>query len=102
MARSFRLWIVKTVMTTSEIQNVSTSQMRNEKHNSHQGHHKFISEKRLAELWDCHRSTVSRILHEKGIRPYYFGPKKRGLKRYALSDIEVFVDESKAPRIRED
>ena len=84
-------------MTTPEVQNVSIGQMRNRKHNKSKQNRKFISEKNLAELWDCHRSTVSRILNKKGIRPYYLGPKKRGLKRYALSDIEVFVDESKAP-----
>ena len=89
-------------MTISEIWNVSTGQMHNRKHNTRNGNHKFRSEKRLAELWDCHRSTVSRILNKKGIRPYYFGPKKGGLKRYALSDIEMFVDESKAPQIPDD
>jgi len=75
---------------------VSIGQMHNQKRNKHRDQ-KFISEKKLAELWDCHRSTVSRILNEKGIRPYYFGSKKRGLKRYAVSDIEMFVDQSKAP-----
>jgi hypothetical protein len=84
-------------MTTPEVQNVSIGQILNKKHNKGKQNHKFTSEKKLAELWDCHRTTVSRILDKKGIRPYYLGPKKRGLKRYALLDIEVFVDESKAP-----
>ena len=70
--------------------------MHNQRRNK-QGDHKFISEEKLAELWDCHVSTVSRILNEKGNRPYYFGPKKRGLKRYAVSDIAIFIDQSKAP-----
>ena len=76
--------------------------MKREKHSERGRGRKFVSEKKLAELWDCHRSTVSRILNEKGIRPYYFGPRKGGLKRYALSDIEMFVDESKAPQMPDD
>gem|GEM_PF-7006398 len=75
--------------------------MFNKKHKKSKRTREFISEKKLAELWDCHRSTVSRILTEKGVKPYYLGPHKRGLKRYALSDIEVFVDESKAPNTLE-
>lgn len=65
--------------------------------NNEERNHRFISEKKLADLWDCHRSTVSRILSRSGIRPYYFGPKRNGLKRYCVSDIETFVKESKAP-----
>ena len=84
----------------SPVKNVSIGLMLNNKHDKNKQNRKFISEKKLAELWDCHRSTVSRILNNKGIRPYYLGPKNRGLKRYALSDIEVFVDESKAPNTR--
>jgi len=71
--------------------------MRRDKHSGFGQGQKFISEKKLAELWDCHRSTVSRILDERGIKPYYFGPGKKGLKRYALSDIELFVNESRSP-----
>lgn len=76
---------------------MSIGQMLNEKDNKRRKDRKFVSEKKLAELWDCHRSTVCRILSKKGIRPYCLGPKKRGLKRYALSDIEGFLNESKAP-----
>ena len=49
-------------------------------------------------MWDCHRSTIGRILEESGIRPYYFGKTKNGMKRYALSDIEEFIDKSKSPK----
>jgi len=58
---------------------------------------RFVSEKKLADLWNCHRSTVSRILKRSGIQPYYFGPDRNGLKRYSVSDIETFINESKAP-----
>jgi DNA-binding transcriptional MocR family regulator len=58
---------------------------------------KFISERTLSEMWDCHRSTIGRILEESGIRPYYFGKTKNGLKRYALSDVEAFIDKSRSP-----
>jgi hypothetical protein len=80
---------------------VSIFQMLNKEYKHRKKNRKFISEKKLAELWDCHRSTVGRILSEKGIRPYYLGPTKRGLKRYALSDIEVFLNDSKAPNTSE-
>jgi hypothetical protein len=88
-------------MTIQGSRNASTGQMKNSKHNNRKQSRKFISEKKLAELWDCHRTTVSRILSKRGVRPYYLGPEKKGLKRYALSDIEIFVDESKAPNTGE-
>lgn len=55
----------------------------------------MVSEKQLAMWWACHRSTVARLLREAGIHPVYLGQNAKGLKRYLLSDIEKFVEESK-------
>ncbi len=51
----------------------------------------FISAKTLAVNWDCSRTTVSRILEEAGIHPYYFGSGRNGAKRYLKADIDHFL-----------
>lgn len=61
------------------------------------GKSQLISEKTLAKQWDCHRTTVARLLRRVGIRPYYMGDSKNGLKRYALHEIQTFLEESQVP-----
>jgi len=51
----------------------------------------FVSVKSLAVNWDCSRTTVSRILEEAGVRPYYFGSGPKGAKRYLKTDVERFL-----------
>ena len=56
----------------------------------------LISEKRLAQQWDCHRSTVARLLERAGVRPYYMGYGRNGLKRYSLHEVQAFVEQTRA------
>ncbi len=51
----------------------------------------FIGVKALATNWDCSRTTVSRILEEAGIHPYYFGSGRNGPKRYLKADTDHFL-----------
>jgi len=41
----------------------------------------FVSVKTLARLWDCSRTTVSRLLERAGVPAYYFGRGRNGSKR---------------------
>ena len=52
---------------------------------------RFVSVKTLADLWDCSRTSVSRVVEEAGIRPYYFGGGRNGSKRYLKADIDQFL-----------
>ena len=58
------------------------------KHNA-----KFVSVKTLAELWDCSRTTVSRLLDEAGVEAFYFGTGRNGSRRYLKTDIDRFLEE---------
>ena len=60
-----------------------------------EGNNKFISEETLAEQWDCHRATVSRTLEKAGIKPYFLGKEKKGLKRYLVEDVERYIKQCK-------
>ena len=54
---------------------------------------KFVSVKTLAELWDCSRTTVSRLLDEAGVEAFYFGKGRNGSRRYLKADIDRFLEE---------
>ena len=58
------------------------------KHNA-----RFVSVKTLAELWDCSRTTVSRLLDEAGVEAFYFGKGRNGSRRYLKADIDRFLEE---------
>lgn len=58
------------------------------KHNA-----RFVSVKTLAELWDCSRTTVSRLLDEAGVEALYFGKGRNGSRRYLKADIDRFLEE---------
>jgi len=58
------------------------------KHNT-----RFVSVKTLAELWDCSRTTVCRILDEAGVEPFYFGSGRNGARRYRKADVDRFLQE---------
>jgi hypothetical protein len=51
----------------------------------------FVSLKTLAKQWDCSRTTVTRLLEQAGVKAYYFGCGRTGLKRYLKHDIDSFL-----------
>ena len=57
----------------------------------------LISTRELAEQWRCYPSTVSRVLEKAGIRPYFLGSGKNGMKRYRKDEVEVFMARRRAP-----
>lgn len=52
----------------------------------------FVSVRRLARMWDCSRTTVSRLLERAGVRAYHFGRGRNGSKRYRQDDIERYLE----------
>jgi len=52
---------------------------------------RFVSVKTLAELWDCSKTTVSRLLKQPGVPAYYFGSGRNGSKRYLKEDVDRFL-----------
>lgn len=54
---------------------------------------RFISIKTLARLWDCSRTTVSRLLDEAGVKAYYFGRGRNGSKRYLKEDVDRYLQQ---------
>jgi Helix-turn-helix domain len=52
---------------------------------------RFMSVKTLAELWDCSRTTVSRLLDAAGVPAFYFGHGRSGSKRYKKDDIDRYL-----------
>jgi len=64
----------------------SLSQKRMPEHAS-----RFVSAKTLAELWDCSKTTVSRLLEQASVRAYYFGKGRNGSKRYLKEDVDRFL-----------
>jgi hypothetical protein len=56
----------------------------------------LISLAELEALWHCHRTTVKRRLDAAGVRPYILNPARTGLLRYAIRDIQVFVERCRA------
>ena len=59
---------------------------------------KLTSARDLASRWRCHRSTVARILESAGIRPYYLGQGKKGVKRYRQDEVDEFMKGCRSPR----
>jgi hypothetical protein len=53
----------------------------------------FVSVKTLAKLWECSRTTVSRLLEKAGVPAYYFGRGRNGSKRYLKDDIDRFLNQ---------
>ena len=51
----------------------------------------LVSVKTLAELWDCSRTTVSRLLEEAGVEAYFLGHGRNGAKRYLKRDVDAFL-----------
>ncbi len=58
---------------------------------------KLASAHELAERWQCYPSTVSRLLKKAGIRPYFLGSGKNGMKRYRLDEVETYMARRRAP-----
>ena len=58
---------------------------------------RFVSVKTLAEQWDCSRTTVSRLLEQAGVRPFYFGVGRNGSKRYLKEDVDRFLQSVERP-----
>jgi len=54
---------------------------------------RFVSIKTLARLWDCSRTTVSRLLDQAGVRAYYFGRGRNGSKRYLKEDVDRYLQQ---------
>lgn len=57
-----------------------------------QANPQFVSVRTLARLWDCSRTTVSRLLERAGVRAYHFGRGRNGSKRYRQDDIERYLE----------
>lgn len=59
--------------------------------NQHPADQRFVSIKTLAGLWDCSRTTVSRLLDRAGVPACYFGRGRNGSKRYRKADIDRYL-----------
>ncbi|MBI9018552.1 MAG: helix-turn-helix domain-containing protein [Phycisphaerae bacterium] len=51
-----------------------------------------ISLKSLAEMLDCHRSSIRRWLKDAGIKPIVMGKGKKAAIRYRWKEIQAWLD----------
>jgi len=78
------------IMTSMDGNDVAT---KAEIKNPNPGGESFVSVKTLARLWDCSRTTVSRLLEGAGVPAYYFWRGRNGSKRYRKADIDRYLSE---------
>lgn len=50
----------------------------------------YVSPRRLAERWDCSRTTAQRIANRAGITRVFLGEGRNGTVRYRLDEIEAY------------
>ncbi len=58
----------------------------------------LVGEARIAERWNCSRSTVRRILDAAGVPVFFLSGRERGIKRYSLSDVKRVEESARSDR----
>jgi len=48
----------------------------------------YLSASQIAQRWNCHRTTVGRILYRFGCAGTKFGEAKQAIRRYSLLEVE--------------
>ncbi len=56
----------------------------------------YVAPRRLAERWDCSRTTAQRIADRAGITKVYLGEGRNGTVRYRLDEIQAYEEARRA------